>query len=129
MRNIEKRYGASITIRSLFLQVKFHNGVCKEVLYNFKAKLFCSGVMGSGLLVLSKYPILSSFFHPWSVNGYFHRIQHADWFGGKGVGLCRILVDKHVIHLYNTHVNVIYSLSHIFIYIYIVKWVIIFIKF
>ncbi|XP_014096081.1 putative neutral sphingomyelinase isoform X1 [Bactrocera oleae] len=73
------------------------------------AHYFYSGVMGSGLLVLSKYPILSSFFHPWSVNGYFHRIQHADWFGGKGVGLCRILVDKHVIHLYNTHLHAEYN--------------------
>ncbi|XP_039964966.1 putative neutral sphingomyelinase [Bactrocera neohumeralis] len=73
------------------------------------AHYFYSGVIGSGLLVLSKYPILSSFFHPWSVNGYFHRIQHADWFGGKGVGLCRILVDKHVVHLYNTHLHAEYN--------------------
>ncbi|XP_053957211.1 putative neutral sphingomyelinase [Anastrepha ludens] len=76
------------------------------------AHYFYSGVIGSGLLVLSKYPILSSFFHPWSVNGYFHRIQHADWFGGKGVGLCRILVDKHVVHLYNTHLHAEYSNNH-----------------
>ncbi|XP_012157991.1 putative neutral sphingomyelinase isoform X2 [Ceratitis capitata] len=73
------------------------------------AHYFYSGVIGSGLLVLSKYPIISSFFHPWSVNGYFHRIQHADWFGGKGVGLCRILVDKHVVHLYNTHLHAEYN--------------------
>ncbi|XP_017468056.1 PREDICTED: putative neutral sphingomyelinase isoform X1 [Rhagoletis zephyria] len=70
---------------------------------------FYSGVVGSGLLVLSRFPILSSFFHPWSVNGYFHRIQHADWFGGKGVGLCRILVDKQVVNLYNTHLHAEYS--------------------
>lgn len=64
-----------------------------------------SGVMGAGLLVLSKYPIIGALFHAWSLNGYFHRIQHADWFGGKGVGLCKILVNGMVINLYNAHVS------------------------
>ncbi|XP_032573621.1 putative neutral sphingomyelinase [Drosophila sechellia] len=70
---------------------------------------FHSGVMGAGLLVLSKYPILGTLFHAWSVNGYFHRIQHADWFGGKGVGLCRILVDGQMVHLYNAHLHAEYD--------------------
>lgn len=70
---------------------------------------FHSGVMGAGLLVLSKYPILGTLFHAWSVNGYFHRIQHADWFGGKGVGLCRILLGDQIIHLYNAHLHAEYD--------------------
>ncbi|XP_017029827.1 putative neutral sphingomyelinase [Drosophila kikkawai] len=70
---------------------------------------FHSGVMGAGLLVLSKYPILGTLFHAWSVNGYFHRIQHADWFGGKGVGLCRILVNGQMVHLYNAHLHAEYD--------------------
>ncbi|KAH8349855.1 hypothetical protein KR084_008133 [Drosophila pseudotakahashii] len=70
---------------------------------------FHSGVMGAGLLVLSKYPILGTLFHAWSVNGYFHRIQHADWFGGKGVGLCRILVGGQMVHLYNAHLHAEYD--------------------
>ncbi|XP_017058045.1 putative neutral sphingomyelinase [Drosophila ficusphila] len=70
---------------------------------------FHSGVMGAGLLVLSKYPILGTLFHAWSVNGYFHRIQHADWFGGKGVGLCRILVAGQMVHLYNAHLHAEYD--------------------
>ncbi|KAH8380299.1 hypothetical protein KR009_009819 [Drosophila setifemur] len=73
------------------------------------AHYFHSGVMGAGLLVLSKYPILGTLFHAWSVNGYFHRIQHADWFGGKGVGLCRILVDGQMVHLYNAHLHAEYD--------------------
>lgn len=36
----------------------------------------CSGVMGSGLCILSKYPITMTLFHAWSVNGYVHRVQH-----------------------------------------------------
>ncbi|XP_030372724.1 putative neutral sphingomyelinase [Scaptodrosophila lebanonensis] len=70
---------------------------------------FHSGVMGAGLLVLSKYPILGTLFHAWSVNGYFHRVQHADWFGGKGVGLCRILVGDQIVHLYNAHLHAEYD--------------------
>jgi len=70
---------------------------------------FHSGVIGAGLLVLSKYPILGTLFHAWSVNGYFHRIQHADWFGGKGVGLCRILVGGQMVHLYNAHLHAEYD--------------------
>ncbi|XP_023170648.2 putative neutral sphingomyelinase [Drosophila hydei] len=70
---------------------------------------FHSGVMGAGLLVLSKYPILGTLFHAWSVNGYFHRIQHADWFGGKGVGLCRILIKDQIVHLYNAHLHAEYD--------------------
>ncbi|KAH8301202.1 hypothetical protein KR018_007507 [Drosophila ironensis] len=73
------------------------------------AHYFHSGVMGAGLLVLSKYPILGTLFHAWSVNGYFHRIQHADWFGGKGVGLCRILVEGQMVHLYNAHLHAEYD--------------------
>lgn len=69
--------------------------------------IFCSGVIGAGLLVLSKYPIIATLFHSWSVNGYFHRIQHADWFGGKGVGLAKILVNGKIVHLYNAHVNIL----------------------
>lgn len=70
---------------------------------------FHSGVMGAGLLVLSRYPILGTLFHAWSVNGYFHRIQHADWFGGKGVGLCRILIGDQIVHLYNAHLHAEYD--------------------
>lgn len=37
-----------------------------------------SGVFGSGLCVLSKYPIVSTLFHAWSVNGYVHRVHHGN---------------------------------------------------
>ncbi|XP_075159885.1 neutral sphingomyelinase [Haematobia irritans] len=76
------------------------------------AHYFYSGVIGAGLLVLSKYPIVSALFHSWTVNGYFHRIQHADWFGGKGVGLCRIRVADRYIHLYNAHLHAEYDLDN-----------------
>ncbi|XP_058818342.1 putative neutral sphingomyelinase isoform X2 [Topomyia yanbarensis] len=73
------------------------------------AHYFYSGVVGSGLAVFSKYPIVSAFFHAWSVNGYVHRIQHGDWFGGKGVGLARISVNGQLVHLYAAHLHAEYD--------------------
>lgn len=73
------------------------------------AHYFYSGVVGSGLCVLSKWPILSAFYHQWSVNGYVHRIQHGDWFGGKGVGMCKINVNGKLIHFYTAHLHAEYD--------------------
>ncbi|XP_052865505.1 putative neutral sphingomyelinase isoform X1 [Anopheles cruzii] len=70
---------------------------------------FYSGVVGSGLAILSRYPIVSAFFHSWSVNGYFHRIQHGDWFGGKGVGLAKISVNDQLVHVYVAHLHAEYN--------------------
>ncbi|KAJ6646463.1 putative neutral sphingomyelinase [Pseudolycoriella hygida] len=70
---------------------------------------FHSGVIGSGLCILSKYPITMTLFHSWSVNGYVHRIQHGDWFGGKGVGLCQIMVQKQLVNIYIAHLHAEYD--------------------
>ncbi|XP_039440252.1 putative neutral sphingomyelinase [Culex pipiens pallens] len=75
------------------------------------AHYFYSGVVGSGLAVLSKYPIVSAFFHAWSVNGYVHRIQHGDWFGGKGVGFVKISVNEQLVHVYAAHLHAEYDRS------------------
>lgn len=73
------------------------------------AHYFYSGVVGSGLALLSKYPIVSTFFHAWSVNGYVHRIQHGDWFGGKGVGFAKISVNDQLVHVYVAHLHAEYD--------------------
>jgi sphingomyelin phosphodiesterase 2 len=70
---------------------------------------FYSGVVGSGLCIFSRHQILSVFFHHWAVNGYVHKIQHGDWFGGKGVGMCRIKVQDQVINFYLSHLHAEYS--------------------
>ncbi|XP_035915889.1 putative neutral sphingomyelinase isoform X1 [Anopheles stephensi] len=70
---------------------------------------FYSGVVGSGLAILSRYPIVSAFFHAWSVNGYMHRIQHGDWFGGKGVGMAKISVNDQLVHVYVAHLHAEYN--------------------
>lgn len=47
-------------------------------------------------------------FHRWSVNGYVHKIHHGDWFGGKGVGLCKVRVQNMDVNVYIAHVITIF---------------------
>lgn len=63
-----------------------------------------SGVVGSGICILSKYLLQDVFFHQWPVNGYVHKLQHGDWFGGKGVGLARLKINDYHINIYTAHV-------------------------
>ncbi|NXM52963.1 NSMA phosphodiesterase, partial [Illadopsis cleaveri] len=53
---------------------------------------FRSGVIGSGLCVFSRFPILDTLLYQYSLNGYPYMLQHGDWFGGKSVGLGRCSV-------------------------------------
>ncbi|NXU10290.1 NSMA phosphodiesterase, partial [Pardalotus punctatus] len=46
---------------------------------------FRSGVIGSGLCVFSRFPILDTLLYQYSLNGYPYMLQHGDWFCGKSV--------------------------------------------
>ncbi|CAG9792137.1 unnamed protein product [Diatraea saccharalis] len=76
---------------------------------------FYSGVLGSGLCIFSKWIIQDVFFHQWSLNGYIHKIHHGDWFGGKGVGLCRIKCGERLINVYCTHLHAEYHEDDIYL--------------
>ena len=54
---------------------------------------FHSGAIGSGVCIFSKHPILETIQLRFSLNGYAHKVQHADWFGSKAVGLSQILCN------------------------------------
>lgn len=82
----------------------FNKGLSHQHMFVIISLIY-SGVFGSGLCVFSKHPIVTTLFHSWSVNGYVHRIQHGDWFGGKGVGLCQILMNGFPINIYIAHVS------------------------
>ncbi|NXM35618.1 NSMA phosphodiesterase, partial [Oxyruncus cristatus] len=47
---------------------------------------FRSGVIGSGLCVFSRFPILDTLLYQYSLNGYPYMLQHGDWFCGKFAG-------------------------------------------
>ncbi|KAF7281813.1 neutral sphingomyelinase [Rhynchophorus ferrugineus] len=84
---------------------------CKEVLPY--SHYFYSGVTGSGICIMSKHLIEETFFHQWSVNGYIHKLQHGDWWAGKGVGLCRLKVvegaETFYVNVYSAHLHAEYN--------------------
>ncbi|POW13317.1 hypothetical protein PSTT_03788 [Puccinia striiformis] len=68
-----------------------------------------SAALGSGLAILSRFPIISSHFHPYLLNGHpLHFIQ-GDFFVGKSVGSCLLdvpmigEVEVFTTHLYAPH--------------------------
>jgi len=74
------------------------------------ARYFPSGAAGSGLLTLSAYPIVESFFHRYTRSGAWFRIDEGDWWAGKGVSLVRIaLPDGGYLDFYNTHAQAGYG--------------------
>lgn len=71
--------------------------------------LFKSGVIGSGLCVFSRFPILDTFQYRFSLNGYPYMIQHGDWFCGKSVGLVSLRISGILCNVYVTHLHAEYS--------------------
>ncbi|KAI9301343.1 Endonuclease/exonuclease/phosphatase [Cunninghamella echinulata] len=50
------------------------------------AKYFHSGALGSGLVILSKYPIIFTHYHQYTLAGRPLKVFHGDYYVGKGVG-------------------------------------------
>ncbi|KFO92855.1 Sphingomyelin phosphodiesterase 2, partial [Buceros rhinoceros silvestris] len=69
---------------------------------------FRSGVIGSGLCIFSRFPILDTFLYQYSLNGYPYMLQHGDWFGGKSVGLVITKISGIVFNIYVTHLHAEY---------------------
>ncbi|KAG8321041.1 Sphingomyelin phosphodiesterase 2, neutral membrane (Neutral sphingomyelinase) [Homalodisca vitripennis] len=98
-----------VCLQELWSQDDYNNIVLRVQKVLPFTHYFFSGVTGSGLSILSRYPFESFIFHQWSVNGYIHKIFHGDWFGGKGVGLCRVTVQGLNINIYTTHLHAQYN--------------------
>ena len=63
-----------------------------------------AATVGNGLLTLSAYPIVESYFHRYRASNPWYKIHQGDWWAGKGVGLARIaLPSGSHIDFYNTH--------------------------
>ncbi|NWS33470.1 NSMA phosphodiesterase, partial [Polioptila caerulea] len=69
---------------------------------------FRSGVIGSGLCVFSRFPILDTLLYQYSLNGYPYMLQHGDWFCGKSVGLVIMKISGIVFNVYVTHLHAEY---------------------
>ncbi|MCX5772709.1 MAG: endonuclease/exonuclease/phosphatase family protein [Candidatus Hydrogenedentes bacterium] len=77
-----------------------------RLVYN---QYYKSGTVGCGLLVLSAYPIVETFFHRYEQNGKWYKFYHGDWWAGKGVALARIALPQGLIDFYDTHAHAAYG--------------------
>jgi endonuclease/exonuclease/phosphatase family metal-dependent hydrolase len=64
---------------------------------------FQSGVMGSGLLTLSRYPIVATSFLRFRLNGRPQDLVRVDYYAGKGVGRVRVMTPNGIADIYNAH--------------------------
>ncbi|PIK44538.1 putative neutral sphingomyelinase isoform X3 [Apostichopus japonicus] len=69
-------------------------------------------MIGSGCCVFSRWPIVDVGYSKFTLNGFPHRLDHCDWYGGKLVGMCVIQKDEYRIQIYTTHMHAMYAPSH-----------------
>lgn len=77
------------------------------------AMYFPSGLVGSGLLVVSRYPIEEAFFHRYTEGGKPHKVHHGDWWAGKGACVVRLKLPEGLgfLDFFNTHAHAQYNSS------------------
>ncbi|KAI8980807.1 Endonuclease/exonuclease/phosphatase, partial [Pilobolus umbonatus] len=74
------------------------------------SKYFYSGTMGSGLAILSRYPILSSSYLKFTLAGRPLKIFQGDFYVGKGCGcVCIDHPDIGLLDVYTTHLQAEYG--------------------
>ena len=68
-----------------------------------------SGVIGTGTMILSKWPILETKFRKFTLNGFKHQVWYGDALAGSGIGLVKLMIGSPQNHLL---VNVYVSHYH-----------------
>lgn len=101
-----------VSIEELWVRDDFEHikEVCDDVFPY--AHDFAGGMVGSGCCVFSRWPIIDVGYCRFTLNGFAHRVDHCDWYGGKLVGMCVIQKDDYIIKLYTTHMHAMYAPSH-----------------
>jgi sphingomyelin phosphodiesterase 2 len=64
---------------------------------------YSSGMVGSGLLLLSRFPIEEVGYLPYRLNGRPQDLMRPDYYAGKGVGWARLRTPAGPVDSYNTH--------------------------
>lgn len=67
------------------------------------------GFLGSGLLLVSRYPLESTRFTPFEATGKPHKPFHGDWYARKGVVVARVTTPAGVVLLADTHLHARYG--------------------
>jgi len=65
---------------------------------------------GSGLLVVSKWPIVDAAFEPFVSRGHPERLLHLDYYSGKGVAQLTLDTNAGPVVLLNTHLQANYTM-------------------
>ncbi|MCJ1436924.1 phospholipase C type enzyme [Xylographa pallens] len=76
------------------------------------SKFYHSGIFGSGLVILSAYPITASSMYRYPLNGRPSAFYRGDWFVGKGVACASIRYGtgaKEVLEVFCTHLHAPYE--------------------
>lgn len=74
------------------------------------AKFYYSGMLGSGLAILSRFPIIQTDMRPYTLNGRPQAFFRGDWFVGKGVASAVInLPCGRQAQIFNTHMHAPYN--------------------
>lgn len=70
------------------------------------SRYFSSGLVGSGLLLVSCFPIETAGFIRYAENGRPEALQHGDWWAGKGMSLVTMRLPGDVrLYVGNTHMH------------------------
>ncbi|KAI1212715.1 Endonuclease/exonuclease/phosphatase [Annulohypoxylon truncatum] len=75
------------------------------------SKQYFAGPLGTGLVLLSRWPIEETSMTRYPLNGSPTALFHGDWYAGKGVAYARIRYGKepdNVIDIFNTHLHAYY---------------------
>ncbi len=70
---------------------------------------FASGLIGSGLFTLSKFPILDANFLRFRLGGKPEKPLHGDYYAAKGIGLTHIKTPNGILDVYNIHPHAQYE--------------------
>ncbi|KAI9336456.1 Endonuclease/exonuclease/phosphatase, partial [Pilaira anomala] len=99
-----------VTLQEVWVQ-KDYQYILDSVKQNLPfAKYFYSGALGSGLAILSKYPIVSTTYHRYALNGKPLKIFHGDYYVGKGCGTALVKhPDLGFLEIFNTHLHAGYG--------------------
>ncbi|KAI0897316.1 DNase I-like protein [Annulohypoxylon nitens] len=76
------------------------------------SKQYFAGPLGTGLVLLSRWPIEETSVTRYPLNGSPTALFHGDWYAGKGVAYARVRYGKgpdDVINVFNTHLHAYYS--------------------
>jgi len=69
---------------------------------------FDYGIVNSGLMILSAFPILETEFHQFTSKGKWYKIWQGDYWAGKGIAMARLAILGGELEFYNTHAQASY---------------------